>query len=294
MVMLVILLCVDRMVGMAFGYMKDIGLKRNAENMWLKTPYTVESVKTGAVVIGSSKATHNYIPDSLAQRLRMSVYNCGQDGCFFLYQDCIVNMILDRYSPKIILWDIQPGSFTKSNAADEYQNIRYLTPYYRSSKWAKKYIDSESKKMPVRMLSDMYGYNSKFLNYVFPLLTHTSATQNGYIPLASTGYAYPNFGKKQQVYGEKVSQKYLSILDETLKRCRKANIDIRLYISPTYYVKNNLTHQAELAIMHVAEKNRVILYNYHSASEFMCDSTLFKDNEHLNENGARRFVEYIK
>ena len=189
--LVVILFGVDRLVGSAFVKMKDVGLAGNPENMWLKTPFTVEKVDADVVVIGSSKASHHYVPQMLEDSLGMTSYNCGQDGCFFLYQNCIINMILDRYTPKVILWDIQPESFIKNDVANEYQNIRYLTPYYRSSQWVKHYIDRESPKMPIRMLSEMYGYNSKLFNYIFPLVTHASSTKHGYIPLPSSGYASP-------------------------------------------------------------------------------------------------------
>lgn len=291
--LLVLLFCVDRIVGVAFARMKTLGLEHNPENMWLKTPYAVEKVDADIVVIGSSKATHNYIPDSLSCYLHMKSYNCGQDGCFFLYQNCIINMILDRYVPKIIMWDIQPESFIKKDVADEYQNIRYLTPYYRSNQWAKIYIDSESKKMPIRMLSEGYGYNSKLLNYVFPLITHVSATENGYIPLPSSGYDYPKMKQESQNDETDVSTDYLAILDETLKRCRIKGCDVRLYISPVYMKKSALTRLAEESISHVSETNGVCCMNYHSDMVFMMDSTLFKDAQHLNERGARKFTRMI-
>ena len=128
--LVVILFGVDRLVGAAFVKMKDVGLATNPENMWLKTAYTVEKVDAEVVVIGSSKASHHYVPQILEDSLGMTAYNCGQDGCFFLYQNCIINMILDRYTPKMILWDIQPGSFVGVDHSLEYQNIRYLSPYY--------------------------------------------------------------------------------------------------------------------------------------------------------------------
>lgn len=292
-VLLVILIGVDRIVGASFVGMKTIGLERNPENMWLKTPYTVEKVDADVVVIGSSKATHNYIPDSLSSYLHMTAYNCGQDGCFFLYQNCIVNMILDRYTPKVILWDIQPGSFIKKNVEDEYQNIRYLTPYYRNSKWAKSYIDSESDKMRVRMLSDMYGYNSKLLNYLFPLVSHASATKNGYIPLPSSGYAYPQMKQESQNDDIEVSQEFLALLDKTIKRCRMKGCYVCLCISPVYLKKSALTRQVEESISRISDDNGISCMNYHSDTEFMADSTLFKDAQHLNDCGARKFTRKV-
>ncbi len=291
--LLIILFGIDRLVGAAFYEMKNLGLDRNPKNMWLKTPYTVEKVAADVVVIGSSKASHHYIPDILSRRLGMTVYNCGQDGCFFLYQNCIVNMLLDRYSPKMILWDIQPASFTKNNLAEEYQNIRYLTPYYRCSSWAKSYIDSESGKMRLRMMSEMYGYNSKLQSYVAPLFMNGSTTKEGYVPLPTTGYNYPTISHEKPKTGGKQLKAYLRLLDETLKRCRNAGVDIRLYISPAYSVKSALTQRAENEIIRIAANNHVHCSDYHSTSAFMGDSTLFKDSGHMNDKGARVYTEQV-
>ena len=139
--------------------MKDVGLAGNPENMWLKTPFTVEKMDADVVVIGSSKASHHYVPQMLEDSLGMTAYNCGQDGCFFLYQNCIINMILDRYMPKTIIWDIQPSSFVSKDLSSEYQNIRYLSPYYPNNSWAKLHINSESTNMRFKHTSRTSAYN---------------------------------------------------------------------------------------------------------------------------------------
>lgn len=289
---MVILFGVDRLVGAAFVKMKDVGLATNPENMWLKTPFTVEKVDADVVVIGSSKASHHYVPQMLEDSLDMTVYNCGQDGCFFLYQNCIINMILDRYTPKMILWDIQPGSFVGEDHSNEYQNIRYLSPYYPANTWAESYINSESPKMRYRMMSRMFAFNSKALNYVFPLVTHSSATENGYIPLATEGYLYPEMSKQAEMEGE-VNRVYLDLLNETMKRCGENDVELRVCISPEFSQKSALTVAAEEEIGKVAMSNDVSFTNAHSDECFMQDSTLFKDTSHLNDKGARTFTGII-
>lgn len=289
MLLLVILFGVDRLVGAAFVKMKDVGLAGNPENMWLKTPFTVEKVDADVVVIGSSKASHHYVPQMLEDSLGLTAYNCGQDGCFFLYQNCIINMILDRYTPKMILWDIQPGSFVGIDHSNEYQNIRYLSPYYPANSWAESYINSESPKMRYRMMSRMFAFNSKSLNYVFPLVTHSSATKNGYIPLATEGYLYPEMNKQAEKEGG-VNSTYIDLLDQTMKRCREKGVELRMYISPEYSQKSALTVAAEDEIGRVAMCNDVSFTNAHSDEHFMQDATLFKDASHLNDKGARMFT----
>ena len=134
-VFVLLLFLVDRGIGSVFVAMKDHGLKINSENMWLKTAFVVEKVDAEVLIIGSSKASHHYVPAIIADSLQMTVYNCGQDGCFFLYQNCIINMVLDRYKPQMIFWDLQSECFSRGDNMQEYQNLRYLSPYYGKNHW---------------------------------------------------------------------------------------------------------------------------------------------------------------
>lgn len=291
--LLFILFCVDWSVGSIFVSMKDLGLKKNPENRWLKTAYAVENVNADIIIIGSSKASHHYIPDIISEELDMSTYNCGQDGCFFLYQNCIINLILDRYSPKMILWDIQPGSFTGQDKNKEYQNIRYLSPYYRENTWVKNFINSESIKMPLLMLSCMFAYNSKFLNYVFPLVINSSVTNNGYIPLETEGYCFPQLYIEKDDSSNYKPDDFLKLLSETICRCKSKGVDLHLYISPEYSEKCETTKVVESEIEKIALLEDVSFTNYHSLPEFMNDSSLFKDAGHLNDKGAQLYTSIV-
>ncbi len=286
---------IDCIIGVAFVSMKDTGLKVNPENMWLKTPFVVEKVNTDVVIIGSSKASHHYVPSILSDSLGMSVYNGGQDGCFFLYQNCLINMLLDRHHPKMIIWDIQPSSFFYGeNAAIEYQNFRYLSPYYHKSKWATEYINSESGKMKFRMLSEMFAYNSKSLNYLFPLISHASPTHEGYIPLENERYTYPNLGEVTQdpeEYTPMVDR--LALLAQTIRRCKKEQVRLYLFISPEYSLKSHSYLSAVQDLQEVAMRNGIDCHDYSSEEVFMNDSTLFKDASHLNDKGAHLFTNKI-
>ena len=141
-------------------------------------------------------------------------------------------------------------------------------------------------------MSRMFAYNSKALNYVFPLVTHSSATKNGYIPLATEGYLYPEMSKQAETEGV-VNSAYLDLLDKTMKRCKEKGVELRMYISPEFSQKSALTTAAEKEIGSVAMCNHVSFTNAHSDEHFMQDATLFKDASHLNDKGARLFTKNL-
>lgn len=293
-VFVLLLFLVDRGIGSVFVAMKDHGLKINSENMWLKTAFVVEKVDAEVLIIGSSKASHHYVPAIIADSLQMTVYNCGQDGCFFLYQNCIINMVLDRYKPQMIFWDLQPECFSRGDNMQEYQNLRYLSPYYGKNHWVTMYVNGEGKTMSIKMCSKMFAYNSKIFNYVFPLLAKSSKTERGYIPLPVDGYDYPvlarDFNDTSTYF---LCDDKFKLLDRTMERCQIEGVKLNLFVSPKYDIKSEAYNQALQGIQCMAQKYDIEYLDCSSNSIFMNDATLFKDVSHLNDKGARVFTEFI-
>ena len=80
-----------------------------------KTYYSMNDVNTPVVIVGSSRAAHHYVTEMIEDSLKMPAYNLGRDGCFFSYNCCIINSILDRYTPKLIIWECDNESLYKEN-----------------------------------------------------------------------------------------------------------------------------------------------------------------------------------
>ena len=143
----VLLVClVDFCIGPLFVHAKDKALERHPSDMWLKSSYSVEKVDAECIIIGSSTAVHHYIPEEIERKTGLSTYNCGQDGCFFLYGCCMINSILERYSPKTIIMDLNPGRLLDSDKGDEYQNMRFLSYYYDNDTVIKSFIDGKGER----------------------------------------------------------------------------------------------------------------------------------------------------
>ena len=145
------------------------------------------------------------------------------------------------------------------------------------------------------MLSEMFAYNSKSLNYLFPLILHASSTYEGYIPLENEGYEYPSLHEATQVSEEIYvpMQERLDLLAQTLQRCKEKHIRLCLFISPEYRLKSYAYQSAVRDLQEVAKKNGVDCYDYSSSIVFLNDSTLFKDVSHLNDKGAKLFTNCI-
>ena len=292
--LVVILFGVDRLVGSTFVKMKDVGLESNPYHQWTKTAYVLEKCDAECVIIGSSRAEHSYITDILVDSLEMSVYDGGQGGCFFLYQNCIINMLLDRRVPKKIIWDVQPECLPENSSLAEYQNVRYLSSYYDFDIWAKHFIDSQDRKASIRMACHQFRYNSNFVQYLMPVLGIGSITKGGYDPLPTEGYIYPvlkTIPEDEQEVG--MNKEKVREFEATLKRCKEKQVDLTLFVSPSFVVNNGTYRKAVNLMKEIANANGYMLYDFSSDDSFLSDSTLFKDGSHLNANGAKLYTEKV-
>lgn len=293
--LVVILFGVDRLVGAAFVTMKDVALNRNPYHEWTKTAYILDKCDAECLVVGSSKAERSYVTELLSDSLHLSIYNGGQGGCFFLFQNCVINMLLDRGQTKQIIWDVQPECIAEGATMQEYQNVRYLSPYYDSDTWAKAFVDSEDERAALKMTCHMFRYNSKLVQYVLPIVGGGKKTRGGYNPLPTSGYNYPEMNKDKEGSIEelKLDVEKLRVYEKTLERCREKGVALTIFVSPSYIIKGTQYIGAVDKLSEIANKYGYELKDYSSAPCFMGDNTLFKDAGHLNDKGARLYTETI-
>lgn len=293
--MAIILFGVDKMVGAVFISMKDLSLRINPYHEWTKTAYILDKCDTECLVVGSSKAERSYVTEILQDSLHMSVYNGGQGGCFFLFQNCVINMLLDRNRSNHIIWDIQPECIQMNSQMQEFQNIRYLSPYYDSDVWVKDYVNSSDKYSALKMQCQMFRYNSKLIQYMMPILGGGKTTQGGYSALPNNGYIYPEMKYSKEIDKEevKLDSSKINMYKETLDRCNKKGVSIAIFVSPSYSIKSKTYKLSIEKLKDIANSYGFIFNDYSSDNRFLCDSTLFKDASHLNDKGAHKYTHII-
>ena len=177
----------------------------------------------------------------------------------------------------------------------EYQNVRYLSPYYDSDTWAKAFVDSEDERAALKMICHMFRYNSKLVQYVLPIVGGGKKTQGGYNPLPTSGYKYPELGKDNENVNQEVKQDLdkLIVYEKTLERCREKGVALTIFVSPSYIIKGKQYIGAVDKLSEIANKYGYELKDYSSAPHFMSDKALFKDASHLNDNGARMYTQMV-
>jgi len=92
-----------------------------------RATYAIEKSNADIVIIGASRANHQYHPEIFENRLQMTCYNAGRDGSSMFYYYGILKAITSRYSPKLIILDFSRDFEMKQNS---YDRLAMLAPYY--------------------------------------------------------------------------------------------------------------------------------------------------------------------
>lgn len=286
-VFLIIIVCVDILVGKTYKKLEDITVERAPFGM--VTEYTMWKVNADMVIIGASEACHSYIPSLLEDSLGLSVYNCGKDGCRFYYQNAMIHGVLDRYSPKIIIWSISPGELNTPSEKDR-GNLSQLNPFYDKNEFCRQALKTKSKYEPVKLLSKSYSYNSQLFRYLFLIKSDYSYEKGGYAPLYGTQKALDISDRSWEDHYDTTIQEVFS---NTLDRCIQSDVQVVCVFTPRYEKENHedLVSYQELKKILSAKGIPLIEDLYHDPD--LMNPECFKDNAHLNHKGALLFNEKL-
>ena len=126
-----------------------------------RTTYALDSTNADIIILGSSRASHHYVPKIIKDSLGLSCYNTGRDGNFLLFNFAVFKSIVKRYSPKVVILDLNP--FELYEAANSYDGLSTLLPYYWDKPELRGIIELRSRVERYKMLSAVYPFNSKIL-----------------------------------------------------------------------------------------------------------------------------------
>jgi len=256
-----------------------------------QTTYSMDSTKADIIILGSSRASHHYIPKLIEDRLGMSCFNTGRDGNFLLYNYGVFNAIIKRYTPKIIILDINPEEMIFRQSS--YDGLATLLPYYKENPEIDKVIALKSDFERVKLLSCIYPYNSSLLNLALGNFSKKALmidTLKGYLPLYGSNIAKANDQKKKEIITV-IDHNKTDALTQLCLQCKKLGIKLFVVSSPRYAS----TDQSEVLkiIKKITEDNHAEFLDYQNDSIFINNPSYFKDAAHLNNNGASIFTNMI-
>lgn len=279
-------------VDIAVGYVMDWILPRtgNKGDLCL-TNLGVNVIETPIVIVGSSRASHHYDPRIFADSLGRATYNVGTDGCFFTHNCCVINSILERYSPELIIWEFEP-SYLFEHSADDITSM-YL--YYNKRDYITKTLNEVLPRSEViKLNSNIYRYNSKFIRVFTRYLQNddTPDEHSGYEPSAPKSLKEPlSLVEEYSSYTSVIDSSKLYRFKETVENAKTKGCKIVLVNSPKYKYSIDPNINMNDSVANICQELGVSFID--CSKLYISHPEYFNDATHLNAIGADIYTKHI-
>lgn len=283
-----ILIIVDAVVGKAFSSFRYMAYRQNKNSDYMVPEYASRDLDAQIVIVGASDAKHSYIPSMIRDSTCLSCYNLGRDGSFTIYQLCLINLLAEHYSPKVIVWELMEDCLASDIPSDrEYQSLKNLYSFYNDNVFIHNMINDMDFFQPMKMRSKLLVNNSVLMSYINSM-RQTDNNLNGYYPLPNEGYIYPE-RISDEGYDFAAPHKE-QLMKETIEKCRSKGIHIIFASAPKYtesIIKQSGCYDHLVAL---ARDNGIPFIDSFNLKNFSDDKSLFKDVAHLNDKGAKEYM----
>lgn len=275
-----VLIIVDRALGMVFAYMGE-----HAKGGYVgHHVYVTDKTNEDILIFGSSRAIHHYNPQIIIDSLNMTCYNCGQDGNGIVLFYGMWQMIKERYQPKMIIYDVNTG-FDLYEGESNQKYLGWLRMDY-DRPGVKQIFVAIDPTEKYKMMSMLYRYNSKFMqnitDNVHPIF---EIEGNGFLPLKGEMDQMKIRGGK----GEKPAKQADSVKLEFFSKLIEESTGVELVFvaSPIWYGSSGKDYQP---IREICEANNVRFIDFSNREKYVHQNQWFKDGAHLNARGADEFT----
>lgn len=254
-----------------------------------RTTYAIDSTLADVLIFGSSRANHHYVPECFEDLLNMTYYNTGRDGNFIFYQEAILDCILKRYTPKVVILDYA-GGFDK--ASDAYDRLSSLLPYYKSHKELQKIIELKGPYEKIKLLSGIYPFNSQLLTIAAGNMNFNKEQKSdnkGYVPLYKEWQTEIDSVGDASVY--EIDTNKINALRSFVKSAKLAGAKVFVIYSPVFQ-KFNRSQEIDIC-KDICNQEKVPFMDYSKDTFFVNNGRFFQDVGHLNNVGAKVFSDRL-
>jgi len=250
-----------------------------------RTNYVMNSTKADVLIFGSSRAAYHYDTKILQDSLKLSVYNAGRDLSYIHYHYALLEGVLKRYSPKLIILDTRPNEFHHFTNGEDMDRINILLPYYDSHPEIRDVVLLRSEFERYKLFSKIYPYNSLILSELVELLPiaryKKDDSENGYIAKHGV-WKQP---KGPYTVSDEIDPVASLYYKKFVALCKQKNIKLIIAYSPLYQTIDADKNRNLAFVKQVCRENNLPFINYIGNKEFD-NAQYFFDGLHLNSKGA--------
>ena len=285
--LLVILIFLDFVLGKALEY----AYFSQHKGRLYRTTYTLQNVDSECLIFGCSRAVQHYDPAVIEKKTGLTTYNLGSDGQSIIYHKLVLENILSRYKPKLIVLELhEVKDFVVGPTANQaIERLSYLFPYLNRYPNLKEALWKRTKYEKFKLISQTYRYNSMILRIIEGNIGFFDydETKNGFKP--NNFHLQEPLKKKNLEPGTIYDEENVKYFYNFVDLCRKNDIPLYVVIAPKYIICDNcssLTHE-------ICNKAKVELHDFSSEEFFLSNVNYFGDVSHLNIEGSRLYSEFI-
>jgi hypothetical protein len=251
--------------------------------------YICDSVTSDILILGTSRAEHHYNAQMISDSLGIPCYNAGEEGCGIVLAYGRLLLLLERYTPNAIIYDVTPGFDYLDMGHDIHNNLKRLKQNYDRRGIDSIFWDIDSNER-YKMISILYRHNSSFLmdiiEYFFGF--HPAKWTKGFSAFNGE-MDNMKVQKDEIIYDSSEGYKYdslkISYLNKFLDKTK--DINVVFVMSPWW---TNIDTLVLGPIKDICTKRNIELIDFSNNPKYIHHNEFFKDGAHLNARGADEFT----
>ena len=270
-------------IDMCFGIIIGEIAKKSKGGDTYPERYIADKATEEIIIMGSSRASHHYIPSLFKEAFNLNCYNAGTDGNGIILMYGKYKMLTERHKPNIIVYDIFDFDIKDD---DKTKYLGRLKIYY-GNKYIKNIFNDVDWTEKTKMeLSRLYWYNSTITSIILNSTISKKNSIDGYLPLNKTIDYDP---EPFTIEHYKPDSLKLHYIEKLIKECDGKH-KLIFTISP-YYFKNDISKYNP--IIELCKKYNIPILDHSNDSCFIEKKDLFQDKLHLNHKGAEIYTRII-
>lgn len=238
------------------------------------------------VLMGSSRCNHHFVSSKLLDSIRIyhqewTIYNYGLNGFFLNSSLCAVESMLNRYTPKVVIIEVDPHDFLEGERSAK--GISAYAPFYDKDSIVRKYIDNLQKQNIFLYQSHLVRYRNAYPIKIIRTLGMKEDQKLGYTPLYGSKIDNEKDVNLDTFEPEEkqmpISQFTLQNFSQVSQLCKKKQVLMILVTTPRYKSKKDTE-----MIRNLCKKEGLLYLDYYNI--FDMHPEWFRDSSHLNDEGA--------
>lgn len=284
-IVLVLVAAVDVLAGVALDWLRD----HSPDGRYYKTKYSLEACNEEVVVIGSSRGEINYVSQIIEDSLGLPCWNASRGGQGTPYFRAIQEGILARYTPKVVILNIDDNDL---ETPPNYEHAGVLRPFYQSHPEIRPILDQTSRYECLLLRSRLYAYNSSFYYLIRPYFIQGldgKTSDKGWKPRldkmeAEIGGAIEPEPEKMPLDPEAVA-----LFDTLINKFQQRGCKVFMAVSPNFGRSVGASSSIEY-LRKTSRERGIPLFVHSNDTAFITRPEYFVDPEHLNVEGAQLYT----